>query len=172
MKNKKVSDVSKEDQAYTSKGILLGVFLAIICNCIYLTSSILVKQYKLLAAEICFIRGLLQISLFFVVYIIIHLKQRHLKSKNNNIKNDNTKNDVEEANNSLEKQTVMAKLITQFLKIIDWKLAMLVSLCGISFGAMTLLAYIGVKLIPLSDFVVFGHTAPVFTLVLSALILG
>ena len=99
------------------------------------------------------------------------LKQRHLKSKNNNIKNDNTKNDVEEANNSLEKQTVIVKLITQFLKTIDWKLAMLVSLCGISFGAMTLLAYIGVKLIPLSDFVVFGHTAPVFTLVLSAIIL-
>ena len=55
--------------------------------------------------------------------------------------------------------------------MIDLGLSIIVCLCGLSFGTMTLLAYIGVKLLPLSDFVVFGQTAPVFTLILSALIL-
>ena len=54
---------------------------------------------------------------------------------------------------------------------IDLGLSIIVCLCGLSFGTMTLLAYVGVKLLPLSDFVVFGQTAPVFALILSALIL-
>ena len=54
---------------------------------------------------------------------------------------------------------------------IDVGLSIIVCLCGLSFGTMTLLAYIGVKLLPLSDFVVFGQTAPVFTLILSAILL-
>ena len=42
---------------------------------------------------------------------------------------------------------------------------------SIATGTMTITAYIGVKMIPVPDFVVLGHTAPLFTLILSAIIL-
>ena len=139
-----------ESQTYTTKGLILGVFIAIICNCLYLTTSILVKEYELLAAEICFIRGLLQISAFFIVNIIIKTYRKYKHSKKD-VENENIFYDTE--------------------KGIDWTLGFIVGLCGLSFGMMTMFAYIGVKMIPLSDFVVFGHTAPVFSLILSAIIL-
>ena len=156
MRTKKNTKLSSEEQKYTSRGIILGIFLAILCNCIYLTTNILVKQYKLLAAEICFIRGLLQISAFFIVYITVDFCRKYLQ----------TNMDIDQETNNVVGHSGRRNLIN-----LDWKLAIVTSLCGISFGSMTLLAYIGVKLIPLSDFVVFGHTAPVFTLILSALIL-
>ena len=139
-----------ESHTYATKGIILGVFIAIICNCMYLTTSILVKEYELLAAEICFIRGLLQISAFLIVNIIIKAYQKYQHSKKD-VENENIFYDTE--------------------KGFDWTLGFIVGLCGLSFGMMTMLAYIGVKMIPLSDFVVFGHTAPVFSLILSAIIL-
>lgn len=39
-------------------------------------------------------------------------------------------------------------------------------------GGMSYTAYIGVKTMPVPDFVVFGHTAPAFTLLLSICVLG
>ena len=50
-------------------------------------------------------------------------------------------------------------------------LALWIIIFGIASGAMTVTAYIGVKMIPVSDFVVLGHTAALFTLILSTLIL-
>ena len=143
-------EINIESQTYATKGIILGVFIAIICNCLYLTTSILVKEYELLAAEICFIRGLIQISAFLIVNIIIKIYQNYHHSKKD-VKKENVFYDAE--------------------KGVDWTLGFIVGLCGLSFGMMTMLAYIGVKMIPLSDFVVFGHTAPVFSLILSAIIL-
>ena len=140
-----------ESKTYATKGIILGVFMAIICNCLYLTTSILVKEYELLAAEICFIRGLLQISAFLLVNIIIKTYQKYHHSKKD-VRKEIIFYDAE--------------------KGVDWTLVLIVGLCGLSFGMMTMLAYIGVKMIPLSDFVVFGHTAPVFSLILSAILLG
>ena len=143
---------TKEEQKYTSKGILLGVCLTLLCNCMYLTSSILVKKYELLASEICFIRGLLQMSAFLIVYLILMFYQKYLKSKKDIF---------------AKKENKLQHGVTG----IDWQLGLTVCLCGLTFGTMTLLAYIGVKLMPLSDFVVFGRTAPVFALILSAIIL-
>ena len=148
---------SKDEKKYTTKGILLGIFLAFLCNLVYLTTSILVKQYRLLSAEICFIRGILQVSVFAAVYVIINSWRKCVKSE----KGEVTK---EQSQQSLFGDQTSGTLET-------WKLTIIVCLCGISFAVMTLLAYIGVKLLPLSDFIVLGHTAPVFTLLLSALIL-
>ena len=144
---------SKDEKKYTIKGTLLGIFLAFLCNLVYLTTSILVKQYKLLSAEICFIRGILQVSVFAAVYAMINTWRKCVKS----MKDEDTKE--------------QSRFHNQVSETLDWKLTIVVCLCGISFAIMTLLAYIGVKLLPLSDFVVLGHTAPVFTLILSALIL-
>ena len=144
----------KQEQRYTTKGISLGIFLAILCNCMFLTSSIMVKEYKLKSSEICFIRGILQMSFFLLIFISQRAKIcKIFKSK----KRDHKVQEITKAQTSE--------------KSIDFGLCIVVCLCGLSFGTMTLLAYIGVKLLPLSDFVVFGQTAPVFTLILSAIIL-
>ncbi len=39
---------------------------------------------------------------------------------------------------------------------------------SLAVGGMTMTAYVGVKMIPIPDFVVFGHTSSVFTLFFSA----
>ena len=144
----------KQQQSYTTKGKSLGIFLAILCNCMFLTSSIMVKEYKLKSSEICFIRGIAQMSLFLIVFIVPKIKFCNwFKSKRKQPK------DIEELNVPSSKTSI------------DFGLCIIVCLCGLSCGTMTLLAYIGVKLLPLSDFVVFGQTAPVFALILSAIIL-
>ena len=149
-----MSDKKQETQQYTVKGISLGIFLAILCNCMFLTSSILVKEYKLQSSEICFIRGLLQMSSFFIIFLVPKMNiQKRSKTRKEN----------------LEAQDLKDQRASKIS--IDVGLSIIVCLCGLSFGTMTLLAYIGVNLLPLSDFVVFGQTAPVFTLILSAILL-
>ena len=81
----------------------------------------------------------------------------------------NTRKKSKSRKESIESQEVKDQRASP--NSINLGLAIIVCLCGLSFGTMTLLAYIGVKLLPLSDFVVFGQTAPVFTLILSAIIL-
>ena len=51
------------------------------------------------------------------------------------------------------------------------KLALWVSIYSIASGTMAMTAYIGLKLIPVPDFVVLGHTASLFTLILSTIFL-
>ena len=144
---------TKATQEYTSKSKVLGIILTLFCDFAFLTTCTLVKLYNLRSAEVCFVRGLLQISVFIIVYIILNYCRKLSSTECEN---------REEALNPTNHRPN---------KKFDFKLTVLIILCGISFGAMTLLSYISVKLIPLSHFVVFGHTAPVFTLVLSALIL-
>ena len=153
-RNSILDEKQRIEQSYTTKGKSLGIFLAILCNCMFLTSSIMVKEYKLKSSEICFIRGLVQMSLFLIVFIVPKMKfSICFKSKRKHAEDD------EESD---EPSSITS---------IDFGLCIIVCLCGLSFGTMTLLAYIGVKLLPLSDFVVFGQTAPVFALILSAIIL-
>ena len=57
------------------------------------------------------------------------------------------------------------------LSVAKLKLALWVSIYSIASGTMALTAYIGLKLIPVPDFVVLGHTASLFTLILSTFIL-
>ena len=153
-RNSILDEKQRIEQSYTTKGKSLGIFLAILCNCMFLTSSIMVKEYKLKSSEICFIRGIIQMSLFLIVFIVPKVKFSTLfKSKRKQPK------DKEESNGPSSRTSI------------DFGLCIIVCLCGLSFGTMTLLAYIGVKLLPLSDFVVFGQTAPVFALILSAIIL-
>ena len=89
---------------------------------------------------------------FLIVYLTFIFYRKYFESKKNVI---------------VQKETKPDHGVTD----VDWKLVLMVCLCGLSFGTMTLLAYIGVKLMPLSDFVVFGRTAPVFALILSAIVL-
>ena len=141
---------------YSSKGKVLGIILTLFCDCAFLTTCTLVKVYNLRSAEVCFVRGLLQISVFLFLYTSLKYCRKCSKPKTGNEENkhNNLKKNDREHNGRF-----------------NWKLAIVVTFCGLSFGAMTLLSYISVKLIPLSHFVVFGHTAPVFTLILSAIIL-
>ena len=52
-----------------------------------------------------------------------------------------------------------------------WKPTFIVLTYGLTNALTTILAYIALKMIPLSDIVVFGHTTPIFTLLLSAVFL-
>ena len=153
-RNSIFEEKQQQSYSYTTKEKSLGIFLAILCNCMFLTSSIMVKEYNLKSSEICFIRGIIQMSLFLIVFIVPKVKfSKCFKSKRKQPK------DIDELNDPSSKTSI------------NFGNCIIVCLCGLSCGTMTLLAYIGVKLLPLSDFVVFGHTAPVFTLLLSAIIL-
>ena len=137
---------------YTTRGKFLGIFLTFICGCAFLTTCTLVKIYNLNPAEVCFIRGIVQSTVFLFLYFIVERRRREPKLS------------YEVDGNNLSKFQVEHKW--SYCKAI-----FVVSLCGISFGLMTALSYIGIKLIPISHFVVFGHTTPVFTLLFSAVIL-
>ena len=52
-----------------------------------------------------------------------------------------------------------------------WKPTCIVVAYGLTNALTTIFAYIALKMIPLSDIVVFGHTTPIFTLILSAMFL-
>ena len=137
---------------YTSKGKVYGIILTVLCGCSFLTTCTLVKFYKLNPAEVCFIRGIVQLTLFLLLYFISNRRRKH-PNISSNIDGERREQTNQRSN---------------------WyycKCVMIVILCGLSFGLMTGLSYIGVKLIPISHFVVFGHTTPIFTLVFSALIL-
>ena len=152
MKKAKVS-ASKD---YSSKGKVLGIILTLFCDCAFLTTCILVKVYNLKSAEVCFVRGILQISVFLFLYTSLKYCRKCSKTESDN---EEDKHNNRNTNNR------------QHNKGFNWKLTIVMTFCSLSFGAMTLLSYISVKLIPLSHFVIFGHTAPVFTLILSAIIL-
>ena len=51
-------------QSYTLGKVLIGVGTAVLANLVFLSNSIAVNRFKPLAAEICFLRALLQIALF------------------------------------------------------------------------------------------------------------
>merc|ERR1719367_2624656 len=105
----------KAQQIYTTKGKSLGIFLAILCNCMFLTSSIMVKEYKLKSSEICFIRGLVQMSLFLIVFIVPKMKFSNcFKSKRKQPK------DIEELGSPSSKTSI------------DFGLCIIVCLCGLS----------------------------------------
>ena len=141
------------DPNYTSKGKIFGIILTVFCSCAFLTTCTVVKLYKLHPAEVCLIRGIVQLTLFLFLHFVSKRKRRkhHLSSS------------------MLDEKHVEPTY--QEKHWFSCKSVLIVSLCGLSFGFMTGLSYIGVKLIPISHFVVFGHTTPVFTLIFSALIL-
>ena len=76
---------TKATQEYTSKSKILGIILTLFCDCAFLTTCTLVKLYNLRSAEVCFVRGLLQISVFVIVYMILNYcrKLSNTGSENN-----------------------------------------------------------------------------------------
>ena len=146
------SSFKVNQKVYTTKGKFLGIFLTFICGCAFLTTCTLVKIYNLNPAEVCFIRGIVQLTVFLLLYFIVERRRREPKLS------------YEVDSNNLSKFQVEQKW--SYCKAI-----FVVSLCGMSFGLMTALSYVGIKLIPISHFVVFGHTTPVFTLGFSLFIL-
>ena len=145
------NSIKVNQKHYTTKGKFLGIFLTFICGCAFLTTCTLVKIYNLNPAEVCFIRGIVQLTVFLLLYIVERQRRQPKLS-------------YEADGNNLSKFRVEHKWLY-------FKAIFVVSLCGLSFGLMTALSYIGIKLIPISHFVVFGHTTPIFTLGFSALIL-
>ena len=110
-----------------------------------------------MAYEICFTKAFLQ-TLFYVTIKIISLIYESNLHKDS-IYNLNTI--ANEDMNSMEELKVSAKIT----------MAIWVSIFSIATGTMTYTAYIGLKLIPVPDFVVLGHTASLFTLIFSTIIL-
>ena len=126
------------------KHILIGIGCGCAANFIFVTNSILVNRYKLMAAELCFLKAVMQMAVFTTIFFASKLR----------ISSDKKPSD---------------KKGLQWSS--DWQVTLSVLGCCVTLAAMTLTAYVGVKLLPVSDLVVFGHTSSVFTLLFSACIL-
>ena len=111
-------------------------------------------KIKLVSHEICFTKAFLQTLVYGTIKVISLLfKPNHQRNV--------ISVPINEELDSVAEVKLSAKL----------SLALWVSIFSIATGTMTFTAYIGVKLIPVPDFVVLGHTASLFTLILSTFIL-
>lgn len=192
------------------KQIFVGVGCAFLANVIMVTNSIVVNRFKLLAAELCFLKALLQIAVFSTLYYFSLPKTINCcaltndapKSKGYLFVMSSTKDGPSLGQNnscSLESypqaaaaaastaaagekphETASLTVITKKRNLVfgdldwsrfDWRLALTVCGCSLTFSIMTLTVYIGVSLLPVSDLVVLCHTSSVFTLLFSACIL-
>ena len=138
---------------YRLRKVLIGVICALTANVIFLTSSILVNRFQLFPAELCFSKAILQTAFFGLVFL-----GNKACSVKRPINKGRTLSVIEEKRPNSKKSCGS----------MNWKL--IASVVGSSFtlAVMSLTAYIGVKLLPVSDLVVFGHTSSVFTLLFSA----
>ena len=108
--------------------------------------SFTVGSFKLFSHEICFVKAFLQTFGFTLSLMIKTL----WGSGTQDVSDDD----------------VTSLKLSSKMKSAIW-----VIVFSLATGTMTLTAYIGVKLVPVPDFVVLGHTASFFTLILSAIFL-
>jgi len=129
-----------------SKSALLGAGLTMMANGLHLFSMYLVNTHPTTPGDIFLFRALLQI-LCFGLWSLVHscvLGKGCLNAPTNDPD---------------------ARVAT------GWRLWALVIVCNIGIAVTILLVYIGLKMLPLSDFIVFAFTSPIFTLIASAFIL-
>ena len=127
---------------------------------IFSISRFTVGKIELVFYEICFVKAFLQTLLYSVIKVVSILFKR------NHYEETITVEDICTNPNNSKTNSIPEVRLSALISLALW-----IIIFGISSGAMTVTAYIGVKMIPVSDFVVLGHTAALFTLILSTLIL-
>jgi len=139
-----------------TKGALLGAGLTMAANGLHLISMYLVNTHPESPGDTFLFRAFLQILLF-GVWSLVHvflgkgcLNQRAV---------------ADEAAAAAEGGNRVVRVAR------GWRLWALVLVTNVLIAVTILLSYIGLKMMPLSDFIVFAFTSPIFTLIASALIL-
>ena len=126
----------------------LRVLLILInfCSKIYfkIFFSYIVGKIQLKATEICIAKGIIQSMIYGIICFTQYLNTK---------RKGNIKNNEDQVKSPMKIFDVWAFLFCLFVAI------------------MTIAAYLGLKLMPVPDFVVFGHTSPVYTVLFSACIL-
>lgn len=117
--------------------IILGICSTMLSNCFYLSTSYIVKNHNVVAGEITVFSAILRIF----VFGIWSAKVKCTKVFNKDQRSGNNEDSEYGA--------------TAWLSLIISNMAIAVTI---------LLSYVAVTLMPLSDFIVFGFTSPVFTL--------
>ena len=123
-------------------------------------SSFTVGKIQLVFYEICFVKAFFQTLLYSVVKVVSSLFKQN-QQEGRAIAEDVSQNLINNSVDSMAEVKLSEKI----------SLALWVIVFSMASGSMTVTAYIGVKMIPVPDFVVLGHTAALFTLILSTVIL-
>ena len=110
-------------------------------------SSFVVGKIKLSASEIGITKGVIQSAIYGGIYLAQYFHSRKSENGINHLANEN------KTFKSPKSFTVWAFIFC------------------VANAVMTTSAYIALYLIPVPDFVVMGHTAPIFTVILSTCIL-
>ncbi len=114
--------------------------------------SFTVGKCSLFAHEICFVKAFLQMMIYGAIFSAGVIKNESYSQ----LQTTNSSDQDSIANLKLSEKIMSCLWITVF---------------SLATGIMTLSAYIGVKLVPVPDFVVLGHSSSFFTLILSAIFL-
>ena len=64
-----ISVMPPPTKQYALRNVLAGTATAVLANLIFVTNSLVVNRWKPLAAELCFLKALLQIALFSTIWI-------------------------------------------------------------------------------------------------------
>jgi len=157
---------------------LLGVVSAFMANILFLGGSYMIHYVKdLRPTEILFARGLLQIALFGTGAVIIRLIRKWRDKKS-------PKHDEPSTQDSLE-QDKIEKLIDATMKpdhevetpsqssskISRWKVVLTVVVANAGLAVISYLYFTALKMMPVSDFMVFVFSTPILDLLLSSCIL-
>lgn len=157
---------------------LLGVVSAFMANILFLGGSYMIHYVKdLRPTEILFARGLLQIALFGTGAVIIRLIRKWRDKKS-------PKHDEPSTQGSLE-QDKIEKLIDVTMKpdhevetpsqsssqIRRWKVVLTVVVANAGLAVISYLYFTALKMMPVSDFMVFVFSTPILDLLLSSCIL-
>ena len=115
------------------------------CSKIYfeIFFSYIVGKIQLKATEICIAKGIIQSVIYGIIYLTHYLNAKRKEPLENE----------DQMKSPIKIFDVWAFLFCLFVAV------------------MTIAAYLGLKLMPVPDFVVFGHTSPVYTILFSACIL-
>ena len=126
----------------------------------FLISSFTVGKVKLVFYEICFVKAFLQTLIYSIVKVVTFLLKQNRQESIADTENVGS-NPIKSEMDSMAEVKLSEKI----------SLALWVIVFSMASGAMTVAAFIGVKMIPVPDFVVLAHTASFFTLILSTIIL-
>lgn len=118
--------------------IILGICSTMLSNCFYLSTSYIVKNQNVVAGEITVFSAILRIFVFGIWSAKVKCTKVFNKDQHGSGNNEDSEYGA-----------------TAWLSLIISNMAIAVTI---------LLSYVAVTLMPLSDFIVFGFTSPVFTL--------
>jgi len=139
------------------KSIFLGVGATLLSNSFLLLSSYLVKTHPISPNQIMTTSGIIQFLVFGIWSLFNMLRQKMKRRKRNQIVADGNDEEQRLLNNNEESTRDAPSSFSGCLWV-------QVFICHLFTAVSCLLCYIAVKMLPLSDYIVFVFTAPVFTL--------